>query len=604
MTKKDDPFLWKYFFGSNALVFLAFFLVCLLSYANSFQNQFMMDDYSVLLEKGHGILGSSLIGIFQHNQGGNFYRPVGHILLWIFSRLFGYNFIGYHAANLLLFAGIVFFLYVIVRKLTSQAPLAFLSAVLYAIHPLNGMLVNYITASVIAVFVLSMQASFWYFTRFSEHGRKRDYILCFIFFIFASLSHEMAIMLPVYLAAYLFFIKRESGGNFFRFLSPFVLFFGAWTAVRFQDHIFHHRVSGPFQAVGNIAAYFSTWMDLVTWYVSKLFFPHNILFLWSSPYGTEHLLRNLIFFVLAIGAGAYAFLKWKRSWRSFFLATFAAGLFPTVFSCFLDFPGTWPIIEPHWFYFSESGFFVLLAWLILAMARKNPIIGRLLGASVILLFFIHCWDHNTKWKSQEVYSRYWLSLNKGNWTPYSALAESLMDKGDYQGVAACITGLADLHGNEHLAYVYNNLGALYLKGGQEEKADQCFRQARAHNPLMLEPRRGLAAIALNHSDYREAVDLCLINLGIVHDDADTLFLLLDIYLQKRDLVNIKKYAYRMINFETDPEVLTKLGIGMAQNNEPEIAMDSFIKVLRLAPDYKDAYFAAEILLHKEPGRGR
>ena len=217
--------------------------------------------------------------------------------------------------------------------------LAFFSAILYAIHPLNGMLVNYITASVIAVFVLSMQASFWCFMRFSENGRKRDYILCFIFFIFACLSHEMAIMLPVYLAAYLFFIKKESGGNFFRFLSPFVLFFGAWTAVRFQDHIFHHRVSGPFEAAGNMAAYFSTWMDLVGWYVSKLFFPDKILFLWSSPYGSEHLLRNLIFFVLAIGLSGYAFLKWKRSWQSFFLAIFVAGLLPTVFSCFVDFPG-------------------------------------------------------------------------------------------------------------------------------------------------------------------------------------------------------------------------------------------------------------------------
>ena len=593
MARKDSPRLLEYFFSSNALVFLAFFLVCLLSYANSFQNQFMMDDHAILLGR-HGMLDRSFIGIFQHNQGSSFYRPIGHIPLWIFSRLFRFNFIGYHAANLFLFAGIVFFFYAIVRKLTAQAPLSFFSAVLYAIHPLNGMLVNYITASVIAVFVLSMQASFWYFLRFSEQGRRGDYILCFIFFIFASLSHEMAIMLPVYLAAYLFFIKRESWWNGVRFLSPFVLFFGAWTAIRFKDHIFHNRVSGPFEAMGNVAAHFSTWMDLVSWYVSKLFFPDKILFLWSSPYGSEHLLRDLIFFVLATGLAVYALLKWKRSWQSFFLATFVVGLLPTVFSCFLDFPGTWPIIEPHWFYFSEVGFFILLAGLILTMARKSPVIGGIFGGCVILLFLVHSWDYNTKWKSQEIYSRYWLSLNKGNWTPYSTLGESLMDKGDYQGAFACFSKLIGLNYNP--AYVDNNLGVIYLKQGQWEKAEGLFRQALAYNPLMPEPRRGLATISLNHADYQKAIDLCLINLGIVHDDADTLFLLLDIYLQKKDFVHIKKYAYRMISFETDPALLTKLGVGMAQNNEPEIAMDSFIKAIRVAVDYKDAYFAAGTLL--------
>ena len=57
-----------------------------------------------------------------------------------------------------------------------------------------------------------------------------------------------------------------------------------------------------------------------------------------------------------------------------------------------------------------------------------------------------------KWESQEIYSRYWLSLNKGNWTPYDALAKSLMDKGDYRGVVKCFTGLAELHYNQPLTY--------------------------------------------------------------------------------------------------------------------------------------------------------
>ena len=116
------------------------------------------------------------------------------------------------------------------------------------------------------------------------------------------------------------------------------------------------------------------------------------------------------------------------------------------------------------------------------------------------------------------------------------------------------------------------------------------------NPLLLEPRLSLANSFLKRSEYEKAIDLCLKGLDIVNDDTNTLFLLIDIYTQKKDLVHIKKYAYRMINDETDPEVLTRLGVMMARNNIVDVALDSFMKAMRVGPDYKDAYFNAGTLL--------
>ena len=80
-------------------------------------------------------------------------------------------------------------------------------------------------------------------------------------------------------------------------------------------------------------------------------------------------------------------------------------------------------------------------------------------------------------------------------------------------------------------------------------------------------------IFLKHFEYQKAIDLCLKNLDIVNDDTETLFLLIDIYIHKKDYVNLKKYAYRIINNETDPEILTRLGNIMAQNSFLDIALD-------------------------------
>ena len=72
-------------------------------------------------------------------------------------------------------------------------------------------------------------------------------------------------------------------------------------------------------------------------------------------------------------------------------------------------------------------------------------------------------------------------------------------------------------------------------------------------------------------------------------NAHSKVLLIDIFIQEKDFVNLKKYAYRIINSESDPKLLRNLGATLAQNNIPAIALDSFEKAIRLSPNDKDTY---------------
>jgi hypothetical protein len=513
MLKKNELSILNNFFESPLLVFLALSFVCLLGYANSFQNQFMLDDHLILFGQ-HGVIHKSFGAIFTSNQG-DFYRPVGHLPLWVLSHLLASNYVGYHLANFVLFVLMVFLVFVIVRKISSCPTLSFISALFYAIHPFNGMVINYITASIIAVFVLSMQLSFLCFMSFAESGQKRYGVLSLVLFILACLSHEMAIMLPMYLAAYLFFIKKEGWKKTLLLLSPFIVILTGWILFRLLSSFFPHQLSQSFYSIGNLSASFTTWMDLLIWYLTNLFFPSKVIFLWSVQYGQEHLGRDVIMAALGLSLVVYGFLQWKRTWKSFLLAVFILGLCPTVFACFVNFPIVWPIIEPHWFYFSQIGFFVLLAGLVLMMVRKNFLIGGVLGGVVILFYLMNCWSYNDQWKTQEKYSLYWLSLNTGNLTPYYGLGQALMDRGDYKQAATLFSvgykrlnyGTAQMASDwghcldmlgydkealswlkegiskdSQLAITYHYLGLYYQRKGNLLEAQKAFKKAIELDP--------------------------------------------------------------------------------------------------------------------------
>lgn len=505
--------VWESFFYSRFIVPGLLFLASCIAYLNSFSNGFILDDYIVLLGQ-RGVANKSFYELFLYNQG-DFFRPIGHILLWISYRIFGQDVFGYHLVNFILLFLIVFLFFIIIKKLTSDRALAFLSALFFAVHPINGFLVNYITASIISTFVLSMQGSFLFFLRFVELKKKKDYVLSFIFFLCACMAHEMTLMLPFFFLAYLFFMKRPHALKLSTFVIPYVLFLVAWFIFRSHESTFHRHIGNPAAALVNIEAYFSTWMDLVSWYLSKLFLSQDIVFLWSSQYGIRNVSLQLGALLFSLGLIGYSLFKWKDGWKPFLLTMFVAGLLPTLYSCFVYFPIVWPIIEPHWFYFSEIGFFVLLAFILKWIAQKNNILGGLLIVGAFIFFLNSSWDHNSKWKNQEIYSSYWLSLNQGNLTPYYGLGRSLMDKGDCVNASKifrlgynnlhmvgieltadmghCLDVLGDEQGaSDYLktalkmdptyALTHHYIGLYYDRRGKFEKAQIAFRKSVELDP--------------------------------------------------------------------------------------------------------------------------
>jgi len=616
-------------------VFFLFFALGLLVYGNSLNNKFLIDDYAFLenpvLSQTKFILSQwnpyreQALGVLDGRQGPGYYRPMAHMVLDFCYAVFKDNYWQYHLLNLSLFVLASWLAYLLVAKLTGNSQLAFLTGLFYLIHPINGIIVNYISAGVFAFqVVFTLGTILLLLASLEAKGNRALYFLSLLFSFLSLFWHESGAMVPFYVCAVILLFRKDPKGQKAAYLFPYffivfsyivfrVLFMGGGNLLN-RPALFH--VTGW--------EYYASLFQVLAWYISKLFYPQGIVMQWTAPLLDGHIILNVLGLCLLLMLFLLLFIRFTREKIcQLALAWCLIGFSPVCLAAFRT-PENGVEIEPHWFVFSSLGFFILAAYFCLVL------LGRMKKTGLAFLFIIiFAWGsvshaYNQLWADQKTYTLYWLKQDPNSKPVYFYLADAYRKQGALKESAQyyrmALKGYSsdediyinlgmidymegDLKGaesnyklalkvNPRSSGVYNNLGAIYLKENQWGKADQFFRQALVYNPFLLESRMGLAVISLNHADYTKAIDLCLKNLDIVDDDPKTLQLLIDIFIRRKDFVDLDKFAHRFISSQSDPAVLTKLGVRMAQAGDPVLARDCFIKAIRVSPDYKDAYLAA------------
>jgi hypothetical protein len=141
---------------------------------------------------------------FYHGQ----YAPFNELLYMLLYAAFGYNPLPFHLASLLLHIVNVCFAYYLLRNLVGISTkiktdsgnlIAFLAALIFAVHSFNVESVAWMSASKILVY------SFWYllaslsFVAYLKHGKLRYYIYTLALFIFSFLGKEQAVTFPLWM---------------------------------------------------------------------------------------------------------------------------------------------------------------------------------------------------------------------------------------------------------------------------------------------------------------------------------------------------------------------------------------------------------------------
>jgi tetratricopeptide (TPR) repeat protein len=509
------------------------------------------------------------------------YYPLLHSAFWVQHRLLGDHPLGYHMVTLLLHAGSALLFGLILRRLLAgdraqpDAGVAWLGALLFALHPVHVESVAWITEQKNTLSLAFYLAAAAVYLRFDEMRRPRTYAAALALFVASLGCKTVTATLPAALLVIFWWKRGRLGWR--RDVRPLL----------------------PWLALGAVAGLFSSWVEqtflgakgenfdlpalgrvlvagrAIWFYAGKLIWPFGLNFVyprwtvdaavwwqWLFPLG-----------VLAVGVALWALRRRTRGPLAAYLL-FVGSLFPVL--GFVNLYGArYSWVWDHWQYLPDLGLLALAAAGLTAGWRlATPHVGWLgpgLVAAFAVLLGALTWSHCGMFHDNETLYRATLARNPGCWLAHNNLGLAwaqmpgrLKDAiAQYQEALRVEPDCAEAH---------NNLGVAWSKlPGRLEDAIVQYQEA-----LRLQP------------DYAEAHN----NLGNAWsqlpgrlDDAIT---------QYQEALRVKPdYA----------EAHNGLGAAFAElPGRLEDAIIQYQEALRLQPDYAETHNNLGNAWSQLPGR--
>lgn len=215
----------------EALKVLLLILVTVCSYLNSLDGTFVFDDSRIYDNPAVKLETFSLSGIVQAVRGMEpASRPVANLTFVLNYLADGFMVRGYHLVNLCihLIAGILLYyllktllgLPTIQNRLRKTGGIAFASALLWMVHPLQTQAVSYIVQRMTSLAALFFVLSLLLYARgrLAASADRRFLMIggSFLSWILAMGSKEIAVTLPLFILLYEWFFVRDLHGDWLR----------------------------------------------------------------------------------------------------------------------------------------------------------------------------------------------------------------------------------------------------------------------------------------------------------------------------------------------------------------------------------------------------
>lgn len=399
---------------------IGLFLLIFLSYGNSLGNGFAMDDYAMLVYKNE----TPLLELFQldfakltgHSSEKSrvlYFRPLAHLVPWLETQMFGPSVVGYHLFNFLLFYLCSLILAATVYLISRDQALSWLSAGFFAVHPVNGVLVNYLTAAHYILIIIGLSVAVSAFLLGTRNRKGIYHGVSVLAFVVALLGHETALMFPLYLAALLYFVEKLSWRETLKRSIPFLLLAGVYLLARLKVA---SLVTSTVDSISffqmDLWKYAGTLIALLAAYLDNLIFLKDIVLIRSSPLLEYHVPLLIAMFVFGLAGCCYLVKVWGRDIKSMALCWIGIGFLPLPLGA-LSRKNLGIIMEPHWFLFSAVGFVVLLsaAFVYLKNRWRRPLWVLLLAFQMIVFIVSSRYYNDYVWGDEKHHCRRMLAFN-------------------------------------------------------------------------------------------------------------------------------------------------------------------------------------------------
>jgi tetratricopeptide (TPR) repeat protein len=373
-----------------------------------------------------------------------YYRPTFSIFQMICWQLFQAKPAGWHLMNVLIHLITVYFVFLIVERLSRDLKVSAITALLFAIHPLRAESVAWICGisdPFLAVFFLP---SFYLYMRYREEGRIALLFTALVLFLFAAFTKEPAVALPLFVGAYELFILNQDKPVRER-IKPALQYSFCFLFVSALYFLARYSALGFALNNTNFKSYPTSGIlltiPIVIWkYILLLVWPVDLSLFHATPIIKTPLSVEFIVPFLALIALAFGLWRLRNSVVArFAILWFAVNLLPVLnLSAFAeDF-----LVQERYVYIPSIGFALLVAIAIakLPIERWVPVRNRSLARTALtgLLVFLlaaKSFAQNFTWKDDLTLWSHGVATAPDQSISHYILGHKLISRGDYEGAA-------------------------------------------------------------------------------------------------------------------------------------------------------------------------
>lgn len=478
-----------------ALLMLTFMVIAV--YSNSLGNEFLSDDIAgILQDKNMGNFGYYL----QHNTI-NFFRYFFYCIVY---HLFGLKPPFFRLINILFHLSSTLIVYAITFNLLGKKFLAFATASLFAIHPLLSEAVTWISGGIHAQYTFFNLLSFWlYLFAKAKNWSKKYYFFSLGSFFVSVFTTEKSVVLCLIL----FFYELTNGnlGQSFKKLIPYFILAGTVASMVLLGGPLGQRVNalqssyyqekGLYNPLTQIPVaishylWLTVWPDKLTLYHSEMNFSTGQYLLMGGF--TLGFLFSIIFLFANQKSRRYSF------WPAFLIIALLPMLTPLKIA--------W-IVAERYFYFGSVGIFVLIALGIdkISQVTKSQKAGYVILIILLIPLSLRTIIRNIDWKNQD---NLWLAAARTSPSSpqnHNNLGDLYSRHGNFEKAAEEFkTAIALL---PNYGDAYHNLANVYLQMKKIDLAIENYQKALSYNAGLWQSHQNLAAIFAQQGQFDLSVE--------------------------------------------------------------------------------------------------
>ena len=344
----------------------------------------------------------AVLSEFYHGQ----YAPVNQLFYVTLHALFGYNPLFFHAASLLVHIANVLLIYLFIRHLLVRCnvesataySVAFISALLMAIHPFNVESVAWVSASKIILYVMFYLIAMLCYLWYTDAYKPKFYFLALVFFIISFGAKEQAVTLPVCLLLLDYVLGRNlRSEQVWLEKMPFLmlaLFFGIVTIFS-QGSFFAEKESFTIVQRGVYACY--SFIE----YLIKCLLPVKLSYLYPFPTqpGEPLTLRLWMYPVILLALAGFFWRFWQKKWVFFGIAFFTIHIAVTLHIISLS---RFAVIADRYAYLSLMGVCFVIAWYFWQFVKQKTKYSKVIIAILaVYVLYLGIYAHKRTYDWQD-----------------------------------------------------------------------------------------------------------------------------------------------------------------------------------------------------------